>query len=205
MVLALASDTWTAIGTLSLAGITAVAVVVGIVLALLEGRRDDRKRAEDRAAAERRRQEERGEAERRAAKERLDREDFEARQVVMEEMPVPKGNEFSRLVIVSWPLIYPVKQVEVYIASEQNSGGLGVRSCGHAGGDPYVRRDRRCQEFRVERMDDRREKPIIKFVDWHGNLYYQYRGYTRRFPQSTDFGTAVARLDEFIRTGPKPD
>jgi hypothetical protein len=47
--------------------------------------------------------------------------------------------------------------------------------------------------------------PIVRFTDRNGNLYYSYHGYTRRFAQNTDFMRAAMQLDEWIRTGPKPD
>jgi hypothetical protein len=94
MALALDATAWTAIGTFTLAGATVAAVVTGILLARWDRRRDDHKRAEDRAAAERarredreeaegRRREEREETERRETAERRDQEDFEARQVLV--------------------------------------------------------------------------------------------------------------------------
>jgi len=45
----------------------------------------------------------------------------------------------------------------------------------------------------------------MRFVDWHGNLYYQYRHYTQRFSQNTDWHEAAQAIDQWIRTGPKPD
>jgi hypothetical protein len=45
----------------------------------------------------------------------------------------------------------------------------------------------------------------MRFVDWHGNLYYQYKRYTQRFSQNTNFGQAAQKIDEWNRTGPKPD
>jgi hypothetical protein len=45
----------------------------------------------------------------------------------------------------------------------------------------------------------------MRIVDWHGSLYYQYRHYTQRFGQNTDFGEAALAIDQWIRTGPKPD
>lgn len=48
-------------------------------------------------------------------------------------------------------------------------------------------------------------EPIVRFTDRNSNLYYSYRGYTRRFGQSTEFIEAARQLDLWIRTGPKPD
>jgi hypothetical protein len=47
--------------------------------------------------------------------------------------------------------------------------------------------------------------PIVRFTDRNGNLYYSYLGYTRRFRQNADWTGAATQLDEWIRTGPKPD
>jgi hypothetical protein len=47
--------------------------------------------------------------------------------------------------------------------------------------------------------------PIVRFTDRNGNLYYSYLGHTRRFPQDADWATAAMQLDQWIRTGPKPD
>jgi hypothetical protein len=49
------------------------------------------------------------------------------------------------------------------------------------------------------------EKPIVRWVDWHGNRYYQYRNYSERLGQDTDFLEAAQKIDQWIRTGPKPD
>lgn len=49
------------------------------------------------------------------------------------------------------------------------------------------------------------EKPIVRWVDWHGNLYYQYRDYTEQFSRDTDWSKAAEKFYELIGTGPKPD
>ncbi len=85
---------WTAIGTLTLAGATVVAIVVASIQArrgrrradaerLAEIKRDNDKRAEDRARDDRLRRKAAGERDRRDAAERRAREDYEARQVVV--------------------------------------------------------------------------------------------------------------------------
>jgi hypothetical protein len=51
----------------------------------------------------------------------------------------------------------------------------------------------------------RDEYPVIRWVDWRCNRYYQYRHYTERFGQNAEFLDAAVKLDEWIRTGPKPD
>jgi hypothetical protein len=88
------------------------------------------------------------------------------------------------------------------------NGGLGIIPFGHAGDDPYIDAERIYYPFWAYFPDPRQAfqaAPIMRFVDWHGNLYYQYRHYTKRFSQSTDFGEAAQVIDEWIRTGPKAD
>ena len=48
-------------------------------------------------------------------------------------------------------------------------------------------------------------RPSAGSLSVTANLYYSYRGYTRRFGQNTKFIDAAKDLDEWIRTGPKPD
>jgi hypothetical protein len=83
--------------------------------------------------------------------------------------------------------------------------GLGIVGLGHAGDEHYVDEQRVYYAFWAEapyRAPD--AAPIMRFVDWHGNRYYQYRHYTGRFGQNTDWADAARKLDEWIRTGPKP-
>ncbi len=49
-----------------------------------------------------------------------------------------------------------------------------------------------------------RAYPIMRWVDWQGNFYYQLRHYTMRFPPSTDFGEAANVIDVWVRTGAGP-
>jgi hypothetical protein len=44
--------------------------------------------------------------------------------------------------------------------------------------------------------------PVIRFVDIHGNRYYQFRDHTQRFPANTDWTQALTAIDEWLRTGP---
>jgi len=46
------------------------------------------------------------------------------------------------------------------------------------------------------------DKPIVRFVDWRGNLYYQYRGYTHRADPADDWDRALTWFGEFLRKGP---
>jgi hypothetical protein len=74
----------------------------------------------------------------------------------------------------------------------------------HAGDEPWVDENRVYFGF-WSHSPERGEYPIIRFVDWHGYRYYQYRHYTDRFGQNNDYLDAARQLDLWVRTGPKPD
>jgi len=202
------SGDWTAIGTGALAVGTFVLAWVASKTAKADRRHDDAKRAEDRARDDRLRQEQLDQLERREQAERTAREDYEARQVlvVVEEKEHPGlGHDFNRRVTLSTPHAYPIKQVDGRLAHNAN-GNLGILSFGHAGDDPYIDAERIYYSFWAYFPDQAfQAAPIMRFVDWHGNLYYQYRHYTKRFSQNTDFNQAAQVIDEWIRTGPKAD
>jgi hypothetical protein len=44
----------------------------------------------------------------------------------------------------------------------------------------------------------------MRWVDWHGNFYYQLRHYTMRFPPSTDFEEAATVIYVWSKTGAGP-
>jgi hypothetical protein len=202
------ADDWIAIGTGALAVGTFVLARVTVRTATADRRNDDEKRAEDRARDDRLRQEALDQAERRERTERIDREDYEARQVIVivEEKEHPgRGHDFNRRVTLSTPHTYPIKWAEGRLVNQTNSG-LGILPFGHGGDEPYIDERRIYYAFWAEvPMGAPTAAPIMKFVDRHGNLYYQYRHYTQRFSQNTSFEQAAQALDEWIRTGPKPD
>jgi hypothetical protein len=204
---------WTeigAIGTLALAGATVLVVGGTIWLAVTDRRRDDAKREEDRVRDDRLRREAADEWERRTNAERWDREDYEARQVLVtfQEMPasfVSRGDHFSHRVTVNTPRAFPIKQVAARIAGRASNANLSILPLGHAGDDPFIEEDRICFGFWAvvpEQLDD--AAPIVRFVDRHGNLYYQLKNHNRRFPQNTEFISAASDIDLWIRTGPNP-
>ena len=199
---------WTAIGTGALAAGTFVLAWVTVRTGTADRRHDDAKRAEDRARDDRLRQEALEQSERREQAERTAREDYEARQVLVqvEEKEYPgHGHDFNRRVTVSTPHAYPIKWVEGSLAYQTNSG-LGILPFGHAGDAPYIDEQRIYYGFwAAVPQTAPKATPIIRFVDWHGNRYYQYRHYTKRFPQNTAWEKAAQVLDEWIRTGPRPD
>ena len=201
-------DAWTAIGTLTLAAATVGLAVVTARVSAADRGHDDDKRAEDRGRDDRLRQEQLDQLERRERAERTAREDYEARQVLVqvEEKDHPgRGHDFNRRIILSTPHAYPIKWVDGRIAHHTNAGP-GIIPFGHGGDDPYIDDQRIYYPFRAEYpVTAIRPTPIMRFVDWHGNLYYQYRHYTKRFSQNTDWGEALRVIDEWIRTGPKPD
>jgi hypothetical protein len=199
---------WTAIGTVALAVATVALAAVTVRTGAADRRHDDQKRAEDRARDDRLRQEAREQAHQRERAERTAREDYEARQVLVtveiKEHP-GRGHNFNRRVTLSTPHAYPIKQVEGCMVLPSNSG-LGTIGFGHAGDEPYVDEQRIYYSFWAEVPErEPAAAPIMRFVDWHGNRYYQYRHYTERFEQNTDWLEAAQKIDEWIRTGPKPD
>jgi hypothetical protein len=162
--------------------------------------RDEQLRAEDRQRDDRLRQEAREETQRRADAEQTAREDRDARQVIVRTERKDLGS--THLITVSTPHTYPIKQLQGQIARQTNNG-MSLTGFSHGGNPPEVDHQRTYYSFRVDLHD--RESPIIRFVDWRGNLYYQYNHYTERFPQNTDFPQAITTLDLWHRTGPKPD
>ena len=202
------SGDWTAIGTLALAAGTVGLAWVTVQTGKADRRHDDDKRAEDRARDDRLRKEQLDQLEQREQAERTAREDYEARQVLVavEEKEHPgQGHDFNCRITLSTPHAYPIKWVDGSLVLQTNSG-LGITSFGHAGDDPYIDENRIYYPFWAAVPQTAfKAAPIMRFVDWHGNLYYQYRHYTKRFSQNTDWGKAAQVIDEWIRTGPKPD
>ena len=128
------------------------------------------------------------------------RQDTEARQVLVT-MEGRSEERFTHLITVSAPITYPVKQVEAQIAWQANSG-LGMTSTGFGGDPPRADAQRRYYTFRTSASPQIRPEPIIRFVDLHGNRYYQFRDHTQRFPANTDWPQALTAIDEWLRTGP---
>jgi len=126
--------------------------------------------------------------------------------VTVEEKEHPgTGYDFNRRVTLSTPHAYPIKWVEGRLVNQTNSS-LGITGFGHAGNEPYIDEQRIYYAFwAVVPATAPKAAPIMRFVDWHGNLYYQYRHYTQRFSQNTDWSEAARVIDQWIRTGPKPD
>lgn len=215
----LTADDWIAIGTGALAIATSVLARVTVKTAAADRRHDDEKRAEDRRHDDEKRAEDRArddhlrqealdQLERREQAERIKLEDKEARQVLVavEEKEHPgNGHNFNRRVTLSTPHTYPVKWVDGSLVAQTNSG-LSILPFGHGGDEPYIDEQRIYYAFwAAVPVTAPNAVPIMRFVDWHGNFYYQYKHYTRRFPQNTDWMKAAQVLDEWIRTGPKPD
>jgi hypothetical protein len=201
-------DAWIGIGTGALAVGTFVLARVTSTTAAADRHHDDEKRAEDRARDDRLRKEQLDQLEQREQAERIALEDYEARQVLIhvEEKEHPSlGHNFNRRVILSTPHAYPIKWVDGCLVHRTN-GGLGIIPFGHSGDAAYIDDQRIYYLFWAEvSAQVFQAAPIMRFVDWHGNLYYQYRHYTQRFSQNTDWSQAAQALDEWIRTGPKPD
>jgi len=175
-----------------------------------ELRRQDR----DREDQLRREADEKWEQRRRA--EQRQRENDDAQQQVAVEFPpggplsqaqeaTTTGDGITHRIIVITPAAYPVKQVDAQIAHRTNSG-LAFFPPGWSFGRPVTENGQvrwTCNARIPQNVHD--AAPIVRFTDRNGNLFYSYRGYTRRFGQNTDFIGAATQLDEWIRTGPKPD
>lgn len=117
-------------------------------------------------------------------------------------MEEKKGPNFDHVITVSVPVTYPVKQVEAQIAWQTNNGGMGITGTGFGGDPPRTDSQRRYYTFRASINTQIRPEPVIRFVDLHGNRYYQFREHTQRFPSNTDWTKAVTVIDEWLRTGP---
>jgi hypothetical protein len=202
----------TAMGTLLLAAATTVAILVTLHTTKTDRERDDLKRQEDRNHEADLRRQDAAEWDRRTNTERRDREDYEARQVTIEvtatQPPVGTfhpGSNFNHRITVRSPAVFPIKWLEMQIAHQAGTS-VALYSPRH-GGDPAVLENGfTVYRYWAEIPEQARDAaPIIRFVDRHGNLYYQYKGHTQRFPQNTDFGTAATAISNWLNTGPKPD
>jgi hypothetical protein len=223
MLSAMTTATWVlAIATTVLAIATAVAVFVTVHLARQDRTRDDARRAEDRErdaqlrkedrdwdAAQRQADRERDDKLRREAADEWDRrtrgeqrgrEDYEARQVTVEF----RGTTPQQIVI-SAPATYPIKQVGACIA-HWTGANLGIVPIGHAVSGPFTEGGRTLYSVPAA-VPPNAEMPavLVSFVDRHGNLYYNLKNHTMRFPQATDPMSAASQIDEWLRTGPKSD
>lgn len=147
--------------------------------AAADRRHDDEKRAEDRAPDDRLRQEQLDQLERREQAERTAREDYEARQVLVqvEEKENPsQGHNFNRRITLSTPHAYPIKQVDGCIVHRTN-GGLGIIPFGHSGDAPFIDDQRIYYPFWAEvPAHVFQPAPIMRFVDWHGNKTFSSSG-----------------------------
>jgi hypothetical protein len=184
-------------------------------------RADDRKhdgeqRQVDRDHADQMRREDDEKWERRFHTEQREAQDNEARQVIVElvlvrgEVQRPPqrafgGRDFTHQIVISAPATYPIRQVEAQIV-HNSSGNLAMYPPGHSGTAPVIENGRSViriwagipqQEFQAA--------PIVRFTDRHDNRYYTYRQLTERFPHTTDWIPAAQKLDQWYRTGPKPD
>jgi hypothetical protein len=204
----LTADDWIAAGTIVLAAATTGLAVVTVKVSTADRRHDDEKRGEDRVRDDRLRQEALEQVERREQAERTAREDYEARQVLVtveEKVHPGLGHNYNRRVTLSTPHTYPIKWVDGALIVPLNNG-LSIIPFGHGGDEPYIDEQRVYYAFWAEvPATAPKAAPIMRFVDRHGNLYYQYKHYTQRFGQNTSWEQAAPALDQWIRTGPKPD
>lgn len=203
---------WTAIGTIALAAATSAAIFVALHIAKRDRERDDAKRTEDRQREDELRRQDATEWDRRTNAERRDREDYDARQVTVDARPqrpplgsFGPGHDFNHRIVVRSPAVYPIKQLTVQIAGRAGTG-LTIQPTGHSGEPPVVENGSTVYRYWAEISELLTDPaPIIRFVDRHGNLYYQYKGHTDRFPHITDFPAAATTIQSWINSGPKPD
>jgi hypothetical protein len=115
------------------------------------------------------------------------------------------GRDPNHVIIVSTAASYPIKWVDAMI-THRSGGSLGLTDPGWGGETPVS--ENGCTYYRRwADIPGHMEQPavIVRFADRHGNLYYAYQHQTWRFPQNTDWITAAAEIDNWIRTGLKPD
>jgi hypothetical protein len=191
---------WTAIGTLTLAAATFVAIIVGALQRRGDRLRDDRLRAADRT-----------EFEKQLRADQIEREDEAARQVTVEMVTEAPQNQspgwtgLNRKVTISAPADYVVKQLVVQMAGQAGTG-VTTQPVGPQTENGTIKNSRRVWSYWAEAHEQLNDPaPIISFVDRHGNLYFQYKGHTERFPQITQFTDAALAIQKWIATGPKPD
>jgi Skp family chaperone for outer membrane proteins len=173
-------------------------------------------RRQDREREDRIRREEDEKWRQRRRDERRQREDDDAQEQVVTEFPaasllsqapptVTTGDGITHRIVVTTATAYPIKGIDARIAHRANSG-LGILSPGWSFGRPVTENSQvryTCSAHVPQQVHD--AAPIVRFTDRNGNLYYSYLGYTRRFGQNTDWIGAATQLDQWIRTGPKPD
>lgn len=103
----------------------------------------------------------------------------------------PTLGEPTRLITVTTPSTYPIKQVEAQIAWQTSSGGLAMTSPGYAGDPPRPANGRIHYTFRASiNPQIHNPEPVIRFVDQHGTA-------------TTSSGTAPS-ASPAPPTGPKP-
>lgn len=211
----------TAIGTFTLAAVTVITLIVTVrrdnkireddrtenaKIRKEDRDRDDQLRREQQERDDRLRREDAEKTERRYRAQRRNQEDFEARQVTVElASSTAQFPQDSRVIIVSAPATYPIKQVAVAVASRSN-GGLSINSDKPALSEPASENGRTIYRIPAEVPEMLGDpQPIAQFTDRHGNLYFRYLGHTMRMAPGTTFSHAAREIDLFNRTGPKPD
>jgi hypothetical protein len=130
--------------------------------------------------------------------ERRAKEDYEARLVVVKIEAVPQGRhpELTHQITVSAPRTYPVTRVEAQLAGwsiDAEPEDMEVRPLGFRPDLPSADDKRIYFRFPSPSPAENMEFPIVRWVDWHGNIYYQYRDYTERFRPKTEWGTAARK------------
>jgi hypothetical protein len=189
---------------------------LGLPAAQEDRKYDAELRRQDREREDRLRREADEKWEQRRRDEQRQREDDDAQQqVAIEFLPggplsdadnaVITNDGITHRIIVTAAAAYPIKGVDAQIAHQANSG-LGILSPGWSFERPATASGQaRYTCFARVPPGTHGATSIVRFTDRNGILYYSYLGYTRRFGQNTDFIDAATQLDQWIRSGPKPD
>jgi hypothetical protein len=198
----LTADDWTAIGTLALAAVTAGTAVTSVVLVRSDRKHDDNKRAEDRAYEASLRTQQAAGLKAAALADRRDREDRDAREVVVRTEGINQVNSSgpNLKVILSAPNVSPVKQVQGALV-RFHAGTLVNTTPLPSLPVQQIGDERTSYTFTANTTGSGHNYPLMRFVDWNGNLYYQFRHYTMRFDPGTEWADALHAIEKWSRDG----
>ncbi len=188
---------WTAIGTLLLALATIQATRHDNRERKAERERDDRLRTEASAAL---------------AVQELD----DARQVLVkskdEIYETDVKTNFNKLIIVSAPLAYVITGIKPYRVRQESHGGLSANLFENQKNhlDYSIKEDeqRRCWGYRYTKHNESEERgmaPMVEFLDFRKNRFFQYNNYTLRATQNADPSAVVNEIARLIGGGPRAD
>lgn len=61
--------------------------------------------------------------------------------------------------------------------------------------------ERTSYTFTVTATGSGNNYPLMRFLDWNGNLYYQFRHYTMRFDPGIEWADALHVIEKWSRDG----